>query len=81
MACSLSLSLNSWKRKIEQKQRREAALRKEGYEIRKKENAKGTNESKEQRILTVSTIKKRLDEIEEAAGKENGEAGKGKTAA
>jgi hypothetical protein len=77
MACSL----NSWKRKIEQKQRREAALRKEGYEIRKKENAKGTNETKEKRILTVSTIKKRLDEIEEAAGKENGEAGKGKTAA
>lgn len=70
-----------WKRKIEQKQRREAALRKEGYEIRKKENAKGTNETKEKRILTVSTIKKRLDEIEEAAGKENGEAVKGKTAA
>lgn len=56
-------------------------MRKEGYEIRKKENAKGTNETKEKRILTVSTIKKRLDEIEEAAGKENGEAGKGKTAA
>jgi hypothetical protein len=68
-----------WKRQIEQKQRKEAALRKEGYEIRKKGSAKGTSEQREKRILKVSALKKRLED----EAKENGhsEAGKGKTAA
>jgi hypothetical protein len=67
-----------WKRKIEQKQRKEAALRKEGYDIRKKESAKGNNEQRDKRILTVSALKQRLNEVEENG---QSEAGKGKTAA
>lgn len=68
------------KRKIEQKQRREAALRKEGYDIRKKENAKGEVDKREKKVLSVSELKKRLDEGD-SSPEENGHEGKGKTSA
>lgn len=66
--------LASWKRKLEQKQRRQAALRKEGAEIRRKEAPSAGGRNK--RILKVSDAKKRQN-------LENGHVneGKGKTAA
>jgi hypothetical protein len=74
-----------FKKKYEQKQRREAALRKEGNEIRKKDTARGNSERREKRILTVAEVKKHHEESEEAAPSSNGHAdeedGKGKTAA
>jgi hypothetical protein len=75
-----------FKRKYEQKQRREAALRKEGNEIRKKDTARGNPERRERRILTVAEVKKHQEESEEAAapssnGHADEEDGKGKTAA
>ncbi len=54
------LASSRWKYKLEQKQRREAALRKEGYEIRKREAKKGPREKK---ILTVEEFKKQLKAI------------------
>jgi hypothetical protein len=75
-----------FKKKYEQKQRREAALRKEGNEIRKKDTARGNPERRERRILTVAEVKKHQEESEEAAapssnGHADEEDGKGKTAA
>lgn len=69
-----------WKRKLEQKQRKEAALRREGAEMRKK-----TQGQRKKKILTVAELKKhqakeRADEEEESKTiSENGvEAGEGK---
>jgi hypothetical protein len=75
-----------FKRKYEQKQRREAALRKEGNDIKKKDTARGNSERRDKRILTVADVKKHHES--ESQGEEatasNGHAdedGKGKTAA